>query len=626
MKLLLCFMTVCALALGSPAFGAATVNQMIQPAQVNLGEQVVVTLTVQGGTTGDVTLPVVDGLPLAGTRSARNVTIENGMLVKSMVYNFSLLPSHAGDFTIPSFDIHTDEGDVVNVRAMKLHVLGPVPAPSNSTSPDNASANANVATPATNPVNPSSPVFQTSSDSDTSEITPPREKDGSISKVFIILTPQTTTAYVGQAVPMKIEFFIRMDVNADQNSLPTIKGSDFLMNSFVTRGHPSVGMLENQQYERETWYTAISAPRSGDFPLSMERDTYWVKSSTPSSFDPWGGFLNRHNDLAHDMIASNLITMHILPLPTEGQPADFTGAIGNFEASGDVQPTSVAIGEPFTVTFSVSGEGNFDFVRCPTISTSSAWKIYTPTAKTDYRDEARIRALKTFQQAVIPNTAGMLQLPAATFSYFNPLEKKYVTLPINIAPINVTGSATPPPADEAAAPSGSTAVAASPPPDEMSPNRLRLGFLYSNLTPAYRQTWFWAVQGLLLALPLAAIALLLLRLRMRPDKNITERERRDRSRKDEEDAMANAVRQNNAAIFFTAARHAVQLQLGSQWKVQPESITLREIRQREPGLAERVAPLFAQADEVIYSGRASSNLDLAEWDRRARELLHSASP
>jgi hypothetical protein len=34
-----------------------------------------------------------------------------------------------------------------------------------------------------------------------------------------------------------------------------------------------------------------------------------------------------------------------------------------------------------------------------------------------------------------------------------------------------------------------------------------------------------------------------------------------------------------------------------------------------------VAPFFQQADEVIYSGKASSDLDLVEWDRRARELL-----
>jgi hypothetical protein len=628
MKALFRILVMCALAVAPilPAFAAATIDQVVQPAQVNVGEQVVVTLVLTGGTVAEINLPSVDGLSVAGTRSSISIALKNGGLWKSIVFNFSLIPARPGDFTIPAFDIHTDEGEVVHVKAMKIHAAGPAPSDTTATTTPPPTTNPNgpvvtlPSTPAAPPANPGTPVFQTSSDSDTSQITPPHEKDGSISKVFILITPQTTSAYVGQAVPMKIEFFIRMDVNADQNSLPTIKGSDFLMNSFTRRGAATVGMLEGQQYERETWYTAISAPKSGDFPLSMERDTYWIKSRSPNAFDPWGGFLNQHNDLAHDMVDSNLLTIHVQPLPTEGQPAGFSGAIGDFDASGDLEPTNVAVGEPFTVTFHVAGEGNFDYVRCPTIAANPACKAYVPTAKTEYRDEARIRAVKTFQQAIIPNTAGVLQLPAATFNYFNPLGKKYITIPITLATVNVSGSTTPAAAIEGPASDNATA-AATPTPDEMSPNRVTLGSLYSTLAPAYRSTWFWVVQGLLLALPLVGSAILLLRLRVQPDPGLADRARRERSQQNEQDAMAAAVRENNAPAFFIAARHAVQLQLGSQWSIQPESITLREIRAREPELAALVAPLFAQVDEVIYSGRASSNIDLAEWERRTRELL-----
>jgi len=85
--------------------------------------------------------------------------------------------------------------------------------------------------------------------------------------------------------------------------------------------------------------------------------------------------------------------------------------------------------------------------------------------------------------------------------------------------------------------------------------------------------------------------------------------------------MVEAVRQDNAPAFFTAARHAVQLQLATHWNVRPEALTLGEIRNRDPHLAETLEPLFAQADEVIYSGRAGANLDLAQWERHVRELL-----
>jgi hypothetical protein len=85
--------------------------------------------------------------------------------------------------------------------------------------------------------------------------------------------------------------------------------------------------------------------------------------------------------------------------------------------------------------------------------------------------------------------------------------------------------------------------------------------------------------------------------------------------------MTEAARAGDAVAFFTAARHSIQLQLAAQWNVNPESLTLGEIRDRDPHLAETLQPLFTQADEVIYSGRTDSHLDLAEWERAVRELL-----
>jgi hypothetical protein len=105
-----------------------------------------------------------------------------------------------------------------------------------------------------------------------------------------------------------------------------------------------------------------------------------------------------------------------------------------------------------------------------------------------------------------------------------------------------------------------------------------------------------------------------------------DRARRRRSIEQEEEAMGEAVREGNAVAFFHAARHAVQLQLGAQWTLSPEAITLAEIRQRDPQLADNLEPLFHQADEVIYSGQAGPEIDLAQWETRVRsELLQPSS-
>ena len=90
--------------------------------------------------------------------------------------------------------------------------------------------------------------------------------------------------------------------------------------------------------------------------------------------------------------------------------------------------------------------------------------------------------------------------------------------------------------------------------------------------------------------------------------------------------MTDAVRRDDARAFFLAARHAIQLQLGAQWKVNPEALTLGEIRSRDPQLAETLEPLFTQAGEVIYSGQPSTGLDLARWEQRVRTELLQPQP
>ena len=623
---------------------AATLTQQIDPPEVNVGDQVVITLTVQNGSMDNLQLPPVDGLQVVGTRSATNITVVNGTLSKATSFNFAVIARHPGDLTIPAFELRTQEGDLLHARPMKLHVLGNG-SPSTNIAPESAAPSpASPPAPTTNaPVNPNGPVVMPPTNAATaaappgngtpatttgSNPAPPRDKDGGPAKVFMIITPQTTDAYVGQSIPLRIDWFIRLDVNYEQNSLPTIKGSDFLMNSFTTRGHVSEGLLENEQYGRETWITAISAPKSGDFPLSMERDSYWIKSIANNGPDPFSGFFNRQPDLAHEPIPSNQVIVHVHALPTEGRPAHFTGAIGQFAVTGDAQPASVALGEPASLYFSVSGEGNFDYVRCPALPDDPAWKAYIPSSSINYRDESHTHAVKTFQQAVIPQKNGNVPLPAARFSYFDPATKQYVTVPIALPTITVTGSAAPPASAALAGGEDSATRALPPRANELAPNRLEFGSLQTDLTPVYRRPWFWIVQGGLVSLPLLGALFLLLRSRSAPDDDRVGRALRRRSLQQEEDAMAEAVRRGDALAFFVAARHAIQLQLGAQWNLKPEALTLGEIRGRDPQLAETLEPLFVQADEVIYSGRASSKVDLAQWESRVRELLQPqpASP
>jgi len=457
------------LALGAiPAWAAATVSQQIDPPEANVGDAVTVTITVQNGSGADIQLPAVDGLQrVPGTRTATNITFTNGSLSSSLSQIFLLVPTRAGDFTIPGFEIHLQDGGGLHTQPMTLKaVAGGAPASNNNNNSPFPGMGPVVVPPMPSvPAPPENTSNGNSADLSNPGITPPVEKDGRPAKVFMLITPKTTDAYVGETVPMKIEFFIRMDVIAQQDSLPTIKGSDFLMNDLSVRPGEDELTLMNEPYHRETWITALSAPRSGDFPLQMLRDTYWNKNAQGIFSDPLGNFFGPRPQLAHANIPSNELTVHVHALPDEGRPADFTGAIGQFKAAGNASPVTVNVGEPVYLDFNVSGEGNFDHVRCPALALDPSWKSYVPESKIRYTDESRTQGEKFFHQAIIPQKNGNLALPTSSFSYFDPNEKKYVTIPIPLPMVTVTGT----PVAAAAAPAGgansSPAAAASPTAD-----------------------------------------------------------------------------------------------------------------------------------------------------------------
>jgi hypothetical protein len=416
---------------------------------------------------------------------------------------------------------------------------------------------------------------------------------------------------------VRIDFYIRQESNADQDSLPTLKGSNFMMNDFTVRGHGSLTILENMPYEIETFLSAFSAPKSGDFSLASERDTYWNKGSQPSGFDPLG--FTKSTDLAHDIITSNQYTMHIRPLPEAGRPADFSGAVGLFVVASDAQPAVIAAGEPVTVTLDVRGAGNFDYVRCPVLPNDPHWKFYAPKSRMTFVDEARTEGLKSFELSAIPQKNGNVVLPRASFSFFDPRSRQYITEPVNLPSIAVTGVM---PQSIAAPTVSETVSSVTPPPvsDGFAPNRAELGDLHASMAPVYGAPWFWAVQAALVALPALGLLIFGVRRGVRTGKESAASSRH--TLRQAEQTMDDAARQGDARAFFLAARRAIQLQLSVRWSMAPEAITLGEIRRRDPALADSVSGLFAQADEVLYSGRASANLDLAHWQRVARECLH----
>jgi hypothetical protein len=591
---------------------AASVIEQVTPPDAHPGDEILVSITVLDASVGQFDLPPVDGLQPAHDPSLMtSYSFNNGVFSRRVVETFHLVANRAGDYTIPAFDVPLAGGGTVPAPAIAVHVSA-----GDATNPP-----APVQTPAAPPSgpavlppggNPSSQNGDAGNDAQEPALHAPLDPDGEPAKVFLLATPETTQAYVKQAIKLRIDFFIRIDALAPQDSLPVVKGSDFLVTNVSER--PSSGMvfIDGRQYQVDRWSTAVLPLKAGDLELTTERDTYWNKNTGGGGLDAaLGSFLGRNNDLGHQNIPSNSQLIHVAPLPDEGKPNPPSDAVGQFAVTGDAQPTSVAVGEPVTLYFVINGSGNFNYVRSPAVAADGNWKVYPPQSGMTFRDEAHTEGYKRFEQSLIPLKAGTLHLPAVSFSYFDPVTKQYSSPPIDLPVINVApGQApAPPPAEGSVAGASGAAAAAS-----FSPNRIFAGAVRPSLAPVYRQPWFWSLQAGAVLLPAVALIVLAAQHRRRHAAALmAARDEQKLAMGRDHEAMNNAARRGDAVAFFTAARHLLQLHLSGRWALPPEAITPRTIEARDAALAEILAPFFAEADDTIYSGRVAGPVDFARW-------------
>ena len=168
--------------------------------------------------------------------------------------------------------------------------------------------------------------------------------------------------------------------------------------------------------------------RSGQ--LTIGKGTYdaVIRISTPqkarSIFDD---FFDTYRDVNKELV-SQPATINVKPLPS-GKPASFSGAVGDFTMTADINTDHVKANEAVTIKVKISGNGNLKLVKNPEVAFPNDFDIYDPKVETDVKTTtAGVSGSKTIEYMAIPRYAGKFEIPAVEFSYFDIKSGAYKTL------------------------------------------------------------------------------------------------------------------------------------------------------------------------------------------------------
>lgn len=125
-------------------------------------------------------------------------------------------------------------------------------------------------------------------------------------------------------------------------------------------------------------------------------------------------------------IFSDPIEIEVMPLPTEGRPADFSGAVGEFKIAANVDKDSAATNEAITFNYKVSGSGNIKMLPTPKPRFPNDFQQYDPkVTESISRTPAGISGNKTWEYVLIPRFPGLHIIKPEQFSFFNPRTRSY---------------------------------------------------------------------------------------------------------------------------------------------------------------------------------------------------------
>jgi hypothetical protein len=151
-------------------------------------------------------------------------------------------------------------------------------------------------------------------------------------------------------------------------------------------------------------------------------------------------------------LKSAIPRLAVLPLPDDGRPAGFDGAVGSgitLTREVDGPPRT---GEPVGVRFVLSGRGNVALWPPPFIRWPAGLQVY-PEGTDEKLDGVGgvLGGTKTFRYLVVPDSSGALPIPSVTYHYFDPEPATYrvasapgVRVPVAPALTPVASRAEPP--------------------------------------------------------------------------------------------------------------------------------------------------------------------------------------
>jgi hypothetical protein len=311
----------------------------------------------------------------------------NGKVTFSQSYTYIIQPKRKGAFSIASASIKIG-GKFIKSEPVKVIVLDAIEIPKNPNDPNYVAQQ----------------------------------------NIHLVAEISKANPYVGEGIYVEYRLYVSENVSVYDTSIseaPKYNGfwnQDIKVTGFLVK----MGKYNGENYRYIVLQKALLIPtKTGK--LSIDPMRMDIVIGVPSGrADFFGNAITKN---IRREFASTKKIIRPKSLPLEGKPANFAGAVGDFDFSVALSKDILKANETSQVQIKISGKGNLKLFELPTVETPAELEMYQPERKERVRVNASgISGAVTDTYTVVPLYKGKYKIPSISFSYFNPKEKKYKTI------------------------------------------------------------------------------------------------------------------------------------------------------------------------------------------------------
>src|SRR5690606_4713439 len=140
-------------------------------------------------------------------------------------------------------------------------------------------------------------------------------------------------------------------------------------------------------------------------------------------------FARRSMERVDKTMSAGHRTVDVKPLPLEGKPDGFNGAVRDFALDVTVIKTALHSHDSLQLDVKVTGKGNLKLFTAPTIKLPSTLEVYEPEhSESVTTTVAGMQGSITDSYTIVPQFKGTYPVNPITFSFFDPKTEKYRTI------------------------------------------------------------------------------------------------------------------------------------------------------------------------------------------------------